>query len=56
MINNFRKFNDIFSQAICGANVENTNEYTPKVRSTVTPKEKLSYNEIQQHIRKQLNK
>lgn len=56
MKNNFRKFNEIFSQAICGANVENTNTFIPKVRSTVRPDERLTYNEIHQHIRKQLNK
>lgn len=56
MKNNFRKFNDIFSQAICGTNVENTNTYTPKVRSTVRPAKKSSYNEIHEHIRKQLKR
>ena len=56
MKNNFRLFNEIYSKAICGTNVENTNVYIPKVQSTVQPKEKLSYNEIHEHINKQLNK
>jgi len=55
MKNNFRQFSNILSEAICGTKVEWTNEYTPKVQSTVRPDEKLTYNEIHQHINKQLN-
>ena len=55
MKNNFRQFSNILSQAICDEKVEWDNEYTPKVQSTVRPDEKLSYNEIHQHINKQLN-
>ena len=56
MKNNFREFSNILSEAICGTKVEWTNEYTPKIQSTVTPDETLSYNEIHQHINKQLKK
>jgi hypothetical protein len=56
MKNNFRQFSEMLSGAICEANVKNTNEYTPKVQSTVRPAKKSSYNEIHEHIRKQLNK
>jgi len=55
MKNNFRKFSNMLSKAICDEKVEWTNEYTPKVQSTVRPDEKLTYNEIHQHINKQLN-
>ena len=54
MKNNFRKFSNILSKAICDTKVEWTNEYTPKVQKTVLPEEKLSYNEIHEHINKQL--
>ena len=54
MKNNFRQFSNILSEAICDTNVEWTNEYTPKVRSTVTPDETLTYNEIHEHINKEL--
>ena len=53
---NFRLFNEIYSKAICGTNVENTNVYIPRVQSTVKPKEKYTYNEIHEHINKQLKK
>ena len=56
MKNNFRQFSNILSKAICDTKVEWDNEYTPKVQSTVRPDEKLSYNEIHQHINKQLKK
>ena len=39
MKNNFRLFNEVYSKAICDANVEWTNEYTPKEKSTVKLKE-----------------
>jgi len=54
MKNNFRKFSNILSKAICDTKVEWTNEYTPRVQKTVLPEEKLSYNEIHEHINKQL--
>jgi len=54
MKNNFRLFNEVYSKAICGTNVEWTNEYTPKEKSTVRPKQNYTYNEIHQHINKQL--
>jgi len=55
MKNNFRQFSNILSEAICGTKVEWTNEYTVKTQKTVLPEENLSYNEIHQHINKQLN-
>lgn len=54
MKSNFRQFNNILSKAICDTKVEWTNEYTPRVRSTVRPNEKLTYNEIQANIQKEL--
>jgi len=54
MKNNFKLFNEIYSKAICGTNVENTNVYIPRIQSTVKPKEKLTYNEIHQHINNEL--
>ena len=56
MKNNFRQFSNILSQAICDTKVEWTNKYTPRVQKTVLPEEKLSYNEIHEHINKQLKK
>ena len=54
MKNNFRQFSNILSEAICDTKVEWTSEYTPRVQKTVLPEEKLSYNEIHEHINKQL--
>ena len=56
MKNNFRLFSNILSGAICDNKTEWDNEYTLKVQSTVTPDETLTYNEIHQHINKQLKK
>jgi glucuronate isomerase len=54
MKNNFKLFNEIYSKAICNDKIEWTNTYIPKVQSTVKPKEKYTYNEIHEHINKQL--
>jgi len=54
MKNNFRQFSNILSEAICDTKVEWDNEYTLRVQKTVLPEEKLSYNEIHEHINKQL--
>ena len=54
MKSNFRQYSEMLSTLVCDTNVENTNTYTPRVRSTVTPDETLTYNEIHQHINKQL--
>ena len=40
---------------VCNA-LNSTNTYTPKVQSTVRPAKKSSYNEIHEHIRKQLKR
>lgn len=37
-----------------GAKIENEYNPTPRIQSTVKPKEKLTYNEISEHIYKQL--
>jgi len=54
MKSDFRKYSEMLSTLVCDTNVENTNTYTPKVQSTVRPDEKLTYNEIHNHINKQL--
>ncbi len=54
MKNNFRQFSNILSESICDTKVEWDNEYTLRVQKTVLPEEKLSYNEIHEHINKQL--
>jgi len=56
MKNNFRQFSNILSQAICDTKVEWTNTYVVKTERSVYPKERLSYNEIHEHINKQLKK
>tara|TARA_R110000824_G_scaffold340335_2_gene526848 strand:- start:1735 stop:1926 length:192 start_codon:yes stop_codon:yes gene_type:complete len=56
MKSNFRQFSNILSEAICDTNVENTNVYTPRVRSTVTPDIKLNYTSHQEYLNKELNK
>ena len=48
------KINDFFNSKV--VETDWSNEYTIKIQSTVKPKEKLSYNEIHQHINKQLTK
>ena len=45
------KINDFFNSKVVES--EWSNEYTIKIQSTVKPKEKLSYNEIAEHIHKQ---
>ena len=46
------KINDFFNYKT--VETEWTNEYIIKIQSTVKPKEKLTYNEIHEHINKQL--
>jgi len=46
------KINDFFNSKV--VKTEWTNKYTIKVQSTVKPKKKFTYNEIAEHIYKQL--